>query len=168
MVYTLISLIGPEIFDFNRFDKNLDAKAFLNDNSILPCDCTGFLFVAKDDNHITAVDLRVVVSNALFKHFSLKVQSTVKTELLIIKKLIKAKEKLRKHGVYTSSYSEWKEAVKSPINEKISHISSKATTEKSKITLILKNEILTEESKMLYNKFVVFPIDKYGGNVGGN
>lgn len=70
MVYTLISLIGPETFDFNRFDKNLDAKAFLNDNSILPCDCTGFLFVAKDDNHITAVDLRVVVSNTLFKHFS--------------------------------------------------------------------------------------------------
>lgn len=92
----------------------------------------------------------------------------MKTELLIIKKLIKAKEKLRKHGVYTWSYSEWKEAVKSPINEKISHISSKAATEKSKITLILKNEILTEESKMLYYKFVVFPIDKYGGNVGGN
>ena len=70
MVYTLISLIGPGIFDFNRFVKNLNAKAFLNDNSILPCDCTGFLFAAKDDNYITRVDSRVAVSNKLFKHFS--------------------------------------------------------------------------------------------------
>ena len=53
----------------------------------------------------------------------------------------------------------------SAIDEKISHISTKVTTEKSKITLILKNKIITEESKILHNKFVAFPIDKYDGNV---
>ena len=49
-----------------------------------------------------------------------------------------------KHGVTISSFSEWKQAVISAIDEKMIHLSTKLTLEKGKNTLTLKDEIITE------------------------
>ena len=51
VVYTLMNLIGSKNFNFNKFINNLNLKAFLDDNHILPCDCTCSPFVDKDHNH---------------------------------------------------------------------------------------------------------------------
>ena len=70
-----------------------------------------------------------------------------------------------KHYVITSSFSGCKRTVISALDEKISHLSIKLATGNSKNTLGLRDEIITEELKMLQNKFVVAPIDKASGNV---
>ena len=50
------------------------------------------------------------------------------------------------------------------MGEKISHHLTKLTTKRSKNTLKLKDEIITDELKLLHDKFVVVPIDKASGN----
>ena len=64
-----------------------------------------------------------------------------------------------KHGVTTSSFSEWKQPMISAIDRKTSHLSAKLTTENNKKKLDLNDKIITEELKMLHMKFVVFSID---------
>ena len=57
-----------------------------------------------------------------------------------------------KHVVATSSFSERKQVLISAIDEQVSHLSAKLTTEKSNNTLQLKDKIITEELKKLHNK----------------
>lgn len=52
----------------------------------------------------------------------------------------------------------------SVIDEKLSNLSTKVTTEKIKNTVKLKDEIITKKLKMLHKKFVVL-IDNVSGNV---
>ena len=165
--------VGTRKFNFNKFVNNLDVNLFLNDNSILPCDCTSFLFVDKDDNQITTGNLKVIDNNKLRKRFS----RGSKYRESRIADYQKAKERIitgirsciqswcNKHCVSTASYFEWKEAVMVAIDEKISHISTKVTTGKSKSILKSKNAVITEKSKVLHHKFVAVPIDKTDGNV---
>ena len=67
MVYIFTNATGSKISNFNKFRNTLDVQGFLDDNSTLPWECTGSPFVDKN--------------------FSRKVQSTEKTELLIMTKL---------------------------------------------------------------------------------
>ena len=53
----------------------------------------------------------------------------------------------------------------SVIHEKISHLSTKQTTENNKNTLELRNETVNEELKLFHNKVGVVPIYKVSGNV---
>ena len=48
--------------------------------------------------------------------------------------------------------------------KQISHLSTKATTEKYENTLKLKDEIITAELKMLLNKIIVVTIEKARSN----
>ena len=48
----------------------------------------------------------------------------------------------------------------SAIDEKSNHLSTKITTDKSQNTLKLRDEMITEELKMLHNEFFVVPNDK--------
>lgn len=50
------------------------------------------------------------------------------------------------------------------MGEKISHHLTKLTTKRSKNTLKLKDEIITDELKLLHEKLVVVPIDKASSN----
>lgn len=52
----------------------------------------------------------------------------------------------------------------SVIDEKLSNLSIKVTTEEIKNTVKLKYEIITKKLKMLHKKFVVL-IDKVSGNI---
>ena len=53
----------------------------------------------------------------------------------------------------------------SATDEKISHLSTKLTTKNSKNILRLRDEKITEELRVLHNKFAVVSIDKASGNV---
>ena len=63
-----------------------------------------------------------------------------------------------KHGAAISSFSEWKQALSSAIDEKVSCILTKLTKENSGNTLILRVQVFTEQ--LLHNKFIVSAIDK--------
>ena len=76
----------------------------------------------------------------------------------------KTKESLTTGIGNTTSFLEWKQTVTSAINEKTKQ-PTKLTTENSKNTLKLKDEIITEEFKMLNIKFGVAPIDNASGNI---
>ena len=52
VVYSLTNLIRSKIFNFNKFVFNLDVKAFLQDNIILLCKCTGSCFTDKGHCYI--------------------------------------------------------------------------------------------------------------------
>ena len=60
---------------------------FLDGNSALPSECTGSPFVDKDHDHKTIDHNKIITISC--RNFSLKVQSTNKTELLIMKNLRK-------------------------------------------------------------------------------
>ena len=68
------------------------------------------------------------------------------------------------HGVTTSSFSKWKQAVTSAIDKKIMQLSIKLTTENHKSKWWLKDIIITKVLKLFHNKFIVFLIDKRSGN----
>ena len=69
VVYTLQNSIGTKIFNYNKFVNNLDLDSFLNDDSILPCECEGSPFIDKDHKHIITGNLKIIKNNKLRKLF---------------------------------------------------------------------------------------------------
>ena len=70
VVYTLDSPIGQKIFNFNKFVTSLNVENFIQNNSILPCECANSTFSNKHHGHIVSGDLRVVKNNKLRKLFA--------------------------------------------------------------------------------------------------
>ena len=71
VVYSLTNSVKSKIFNFNKFVSNLDGKAFLQDNTILACNCAVSGFINKDHRHIVAGNLWVVGDNELRKLFTM-------------------------------------------------------------------------------------------------
>ena len=67
---------------------------------------------------------------------------------------------LQNHHFYV-----WKQAVISAIDNITSHLSTTLTKENSENTLKLKDKIIAEELKILYNKCVAILIDTDSGNI---
>ena len=63
------------MFSINKFANTFDGKAFLDDNSTFPCDCSGSPFVDKHQNHIITVSLKIV-KIIRYAKFPLNVEST--------------------------------------------------------------------------------------------
>ena len=51
--------IGSKIFKLNKFGNNLDVKAFLDNNSTVPCESTGCSFVDKYHHHVMTGNLKI-------------------------------------------------------------------------------------------------------------
>ena len=69
-VYSLIDTIRSKIFDFNKLIRNLDVKAFAQNNSILPCSCEDSDFIDKDHQNILTGDLLIIKNSKLRKLFA--------------------------------------------------------------------------------------------------
>ena len=67
VVYKLEDSICSKIFNFNKFIKALDLDTFLQDETILPCNCEGSIFTDSHHKHIITGDLRLVTNNKLRK-----------------------------------------------------------------------------------------------------
>ena len=103
-------------------------------------DCIGSPFKDKDHNHIITGNLKIIEDNKLRKFFP-KVLKYRENRMVDYQK---AKESIittiksctqfwcDKHSITTSSFSQWKQAVTSAIDEKTSHLSTKVTIEKLK------------------------------------
>ena len=143
-------------------------KAFLNDKSTLSCECRCSKFANKDHNCIKTDNLKIITNNEMWKLFFKDPKchenrtadyQTEESIITGIKSCIQSK--CNKLGVITLSFSERTQTVISKIDEKVSHLSIKLTAENNKNTL----KLITEELKMLHNKFVVVPIKNTSGNV---
>ena len=88
-VVYLINPIGSKIFKLNKFGNNLDVKAFLDNNSTVPCESTGCSFVDKYHHHVMTGNLKIITNDKLRKFFS-KAPKYQKIVLLIREKLRKA------------------------------------------------------------------------------
>ena len=67
VAYKLQNPIGSEIFNFNKFVKNLDVDAFLGDENTLPCNCDNSPFVDTHHRHIVTGNLKIIRNNKLRK-----------------------------------------------------------------------------------------------------
>ena len=70
IVYTLNPPISHKIYNFNKFVGSLNVESFIQDNSILPCQCSNSSFSDKNHGHIISGDLRLIKNNKLRKLFS--------------------------------------------------------------------------------------------------
>jgi hypothetical protein len=60
IVYNLTKTTRSLIFNYKNFVQTLDVDAFLQDNSILPCDCANSPFKSDHHGHIITGDLDIV------------------------------------------------------------------------------------------------------------
>ena len=67
VLYSLTNPIRSKIFHFNKCVSNIDVKAFLQDNTIFPCNCAGTSFIDRDHQHLVTVDLQIIGNNKLRK-----------------------------------------------------------------------------------------------------
>ena len=103
----------------NKFVNNLYARTVVDGNSNFPCECTGNSFVGKDHNHIITGNLKIITDNKLHKFFSkcpayreIRAADCEKAEEIKIAGIKFCIQYWHnKHGVTTSSFSEWKQSV---------------------------------------------------------
>ena len=60
VAYSLANPIRYKMFDFNKLVSNLDVKSFLQDNTILSCNCPGSAFINKDHRLGTCGSLKII------------------------------------------------------------------------------------------------------------
>ena len=77
VVYSLTNPIRSKIFNFNQFVSNQHVKAFPQNNTNLPCNCAGSIFLDKDHQNIETGELPIVENNKSRKFF---IKSTKKRE----------------------------------------------------------------------------------------
>jgi len=70
VVYNLDQPIESKIFNFNNFVNTLDLNAFVNDNTILPCNCANSPFIDNHHKHILTGNLNIIENSKLRKLFS--------------------------------------------------------------------------------------------------
>lgn len=147
-------------------------KVFLGDDSNFPCDCTGSQFMDKDHNLTLTGNLKIINNNKLREHFS---EGSKQPECKIpyyqeaqesITTGVKSRTQFYcdKQGVTKLPFSEWKRSKISAIAEKTSYLFTKLRTIKSKNTLKLNDDIITEELKTIYNKSSAVFTDMARGN----
>ena len=65
IVYTLDKPISSKIFNFNKFVTTLDVESFMQDNSVLPCQCSNSPFADHHHGHIISGDLKLIGNTKL-------------------------------------------------------------------------------------------------------
>ena len=173
VVYTLTNPIGSKIFNFNKFVNKLDVKAFLDDNSTLPCECSGSQFIDKDHNHVITGNLKIISNNKLRKLFSkgpkYRESKTINYNIAresILSGITSCIELwCNKHGVSTSLFSEWKQIITHKIDDRINNLKTTNAAKHHVPNTKLKETAIANELKHLHKKYVIVPIDKANGNV---
>ena len=172
VVFSLNPPIRSKIFNFNKFVTTLDVEAFLQDESILPCNCSDSPYKDKHHGHIISGDLRLVTNNKLRKLFTKgpkyrekKFVDWEKIEVGLLDSVKKcAKVWCEKNKQDEIILKEWVLTVSNKINKKISFL--KTSRDLEPIREILKNPECINSLNKLHYDFVVVPIDKASGNIG--
>ena len=171
VVYNLESPMYSKIFNFNKFVSQLDIPTFLNDNTILPCNCAGSEFIDDYHQHILTGNLKIIKNDKLRLLFRKgpKFRETkpinwdkARTNILVgINKCIS--DWCSKHGHHENVFNEWKSKITESIDSRINILSEKITSPKNK--LLCQDQTAMQHLKDLHNHYVITPIDKASGNV---
>ena len=169
VIYQLTDSIRSKLFNYKEFVQTLDVDAFIEDNTILPCDCFHSPFVDSDHNHIITGDLNII-SDPKLRGLVAKGPkyrdplpfscSKAKTEILLgLDNCIETwsnKSKLSK-----AQFDDWKGTITSKIDERISSIRPKKNKHHPILKIASSQECLSE----LQTKYVMVPIDKASNNI---
>ena len=171
IVYNLTKTTRSLIFNYKNFVQTLDVDAFLQDNSILPCDCANSPFKSDHHGHIITGDLDIVQHDKLKlllckgpkyrepKRFSFpEAKSSI---LQGIDECISAWS--NKHKIPITYFKKWREHISLKIDDRISSFNNYNNS------LSIKSSFCDADIKAslteLQNKFVMVPIDKASNNV---
>ena len=171
VIFNLEPPIYSKIFNFNKFVSHLDLPAFLKDNTILPCNCAGSQYIDRHHHHILTGNLNIIENNKLRNLFQKGPKfreskpidwEKARTNILTgVNSCIK--DWCYKHGYNEVIFNEWKAKITESIDSRISILSQKITTTKTK--LIGQDHMAMQHLKHLHNNYVITPIDKASGNV---
>ena len=171
VIYKLEDTIHSKIFNQNKFIRSLNLEAFLKDESILPCECTGSHFIDSHHKHIVTGDLSIITNNKLRKLFSKgpnyrepitpNFENAREEIVKMMNDLINTwsnKFKLDKRV-----FLDWKSEFEKLLSERISSVSKNFNIRKVVPTL----EQISPKKALNYlqKKYVITSIDKATGNV---
>ena len=172
VVFSLNSPISSKIFNFNKFVTSLNVEQFINDPSILPCNCKDSSFADSHHGHIISGDLRLVEDNKLRKLFTkgpkyrerkLVDWDVIENDLLSSVSEC-AKAWCDKNKKNQTVLKQWVTTVSSKIKSRIKSL--KTSFNSDFIQEVLRNPGCEKSLEELHRKFVIVPIDKASGNVG--
>lgn len=160
-----------KIFNFNKFVAYLNVDSFLQDQSILPCECANSAFTNKHHGHVISGDLRLVKNNRLRKLFTKgpKYREAKLTNWNVVQKAMLESVKqcaeawCEKAKKCISILKPWITVVSQKIKDKISYL--KRTTVFQETNEVLKSSECLRSLDELHRRFVIVPIDKASGNV---
>ena len=170
VVYKLEDTIRSSIFNFNHFVKTLDLDKFMEDNTILPCNCGKSPFIDNHHNHVITGDLRIVPNNKLRKLF---VKGPKHREPVTID-FLKSKEEIIEgmevvinrwsdtSGVDEVVFEDWKHEFHRLLDDRISNITRNIKIQKTLPSL--KQYHVKNALKELQKNYIITPIDKASGN----
>ena len=166
VVYKLEDTIRSSIFNFNHFVKTLDLDKFMEDNTILPCNCGKSPFIDNHHNHVITGDLRIVPNNKLRKLF---VKGPKHREPVTID-FLKSKEEIIEgmevvinrwsdtSGVDEVVFEDWKHEFHRLLDDRISNITRNIKIQKTLPSL--KQYHVKNTLKELQKNYIITPIDK--------
>ena len=171
VVYQLTDTIRSKLFNYKKFVQSLDVDAFLQDNTILPCECDHSQFLNKDHGHIISGDLNIITDERLR---ALLTKGPKYREPLPFS-CVKAKESIlvginscidswsSKSGNTKSAFTEWKNVIISKIDKRMSALVD--NNKRRRTTSILKGQNSKSCLLDLQSKYVMVPIDKAASNI---
>ena len=171
VTYKLQEPISSKIFNFNSFVKNIDVQQFLEDDSVLPCNCSNSPYIDPHHKHIITGNLSIVKNNKLRKLFT----KGPKFREPVSINWIKAKEHIMEglkmcvtnwcvskaldNRVFVPYLSKAEELVDNKIE------SLMVKTKIHKCRNVLGDPLVKNDLEELHQNFVVAPIDKATGNI---
>ena len=170
VVYNLTSPIRSKLFNYKEFVQSLNVNAFINDNSILPCQCAQSHLTNPDHHHIISGDLSIVDNTKLRNLIS----KGPKYREPLPFSVVKARENIlagiddcirswsNREGLPIDTFKDWKTAITSKIEDRISSISVK---QKKSSSSVLKDASASACLSDLHSKFVMVPVDKAANNI---
>ena len=171
VIYQLTDSIRSKLFNYKEFVQTLDVDSFLQDNTILPCDCINSPFVDPYHNHILTGNLNIISDSKLkgliakgpkYREplpFSLE---KAKAEILLgLDSCIDTWSS--KTGLSKTVFHDWRGNIISNIDGRISSFRPKKNRNKHRS--ILKLEPSKECLSDLHSKYVMVPIDKAANNI---
>ena len=171
VTYKLQPPIRSKIFNHKKFVESLDIESFIQNETIIPCNCQNSQFKDPDHGHIITGDLRIVHNNKLRKLITkgpkYRQPSTIswdKAKSSIVDGLNETVEHLsNKFGINKLQFSEWKNEILGNIDYRIDKYKRKFYHQNPKS--VLNDTSVKEALENLQHNFVVAPIDKAANNV---
>ena len=171
VTYKLNDTIHSSIFNYNKFISNLDLDAFIQDPTILPCECSTSLFMDDFHKHIICGDLSIVQNKDLQKLFqkgpqyrepvTIDLEAAKKEIIMKSKLLVKKWSTIKKTNI--TKFDDWLGTFTALLQKRIEDLNKSLIIRPC--TSLLQQYSVKNSLKSLHSKFVITPIDKASNNV---